>query len=68
MEKHRLKRCYARCLAQAVINNQDPRITKLVDKNDDVIDHLYRVPYLFTNGRINFPGCDQPIESNVPCR
>ncbi|CAF3270524.1 unnamed protein product [Rotaria sp. Silwood2] len=44
MKKHRLKRCYARCLTQAVINNQDPRITKLFNENDDVIDHLYRVP------------------------
>ncbi|CAF1226178.1 unnamed protein product [Rotaria sordida] len=55
-------------LTRAVIKNQDLRITKLFDENDDVIDHLYRVPCPLTDGRINLRGYDQPIESNIPCR
>ncbi|CAF3809695.1 unnamed protein product [Rotaria sordida] len=51
--KHQLKKVYAQRLVQAIADNQDSRITKLFNENEDVIDHFYKVPCPFFYGRVN---------------
>ncbi|CAF4207754.1 unnamed protein product [Rotaria sordida] len=38
-----LKKNYAQRLVQIIANNQDPHITKLLNENEDVLDHFYKV-------------------------
>ncbi|CAF3847814.1 unnamed protein product [Rotaria sordida] len=68
MKKHKLKEIYARRLARAVANNQDPMITKLFDENEDVIDHFYKLPCPFRDEHTQLPGYNQKNILNVPCR
>ncbi|CAF1122144.1 unnamed protein product [Rotaria sordida] len=68
MKKHKLKEIYARRLARAVADNQDPMITKLFDENEDVIDHFYKLPCPFRDGHTQLPGYNQKNILNVPCR
>ncbi|CAF3647684.1 unnamed protein product [Rotaria sordida] len=51
--KHQLKKVYIQRLIQAIAENKDPRITKLFDKNEDVIDHFYKISCPFFHGRVN---------------
>ncbi|CAF1269372.1 unnamed protein product [Rotaria sp. Silwood1] len=66
--KHRLKPYYARRLIRAIINNKEPKITKLFDENENVVYNLCKVSCPFTKKRILLPGLAQPIESKVQCR
>ncbi|CAF3668035.1 unnamed protein product [Adineta steineri] len=53
INKHELKPIYARCLLKAISNNEDPKTTKLFDKNEDVINHLWKIPCPFSKNMIN---------------
>ncbi|CAF3996139.1 unnamed protein product [Rotaria sordida] len=53
LHKHQLKKVYIQRLIQAIAENKDPRITKLFDKNEDVIDHSYKISCPFFHGRVN---------------
>ncbi|CAF4419951.1 unnamed protein product [Rotaria sp. Silwood2] len=52
-QTHLLKQVYAQRLAEAVDDNQNPRLLKLFDENEDVIDHFIKVPCPFFYERIN---------------
>ncbi|CAF1226409.1 unnamed protein product [Rotaria sordida] len=67
INKHKLKEVYAQRLIRAVADNQDPRITKLFNESEDVIDHFYKVLCPFFKGRINSPEYRQKNIANIPC-
>ncbi|CAF3180150.1 unnamed protein product, partial [Rotaria sp. Silwood2] len=66
--KHQLKKVYAQRLVRAVADNQDPRITKLFDEKEDVIDHFYKVPCPFFYGQVNSLKDSQRNVTIPPCR
>ncbi|CAF1146684.1 unnamed protein product [Adineta steineri] len=53
LNKHLLQPIYARRLLKAISNNEDPKTTKLFDKNEDVINHLWKIPCPFSKNMIN---------------
>ena len=56
-------------MVRAVADNQDPRTIILFDGNENIINHFYKVPYPFTNGRINSPEYSRQNVANVlPCQ
>ncbi|CAF1264555.1 unnamed protein product [Rotaria magnacalcarata] len=68
IRKYRLKAACALSLVQAIADKQDPRITKLFDGNETVVDLNYSVLCPYSNGRIDVLGYNQQRGENIPCR
>ncbi|CAF4854496.1 unnamed protein product [Rotaria sp. Silwood1] len=68
IHKHKLKEVFAQRLVQAIADNHDPKITKLFDENENVIDQFYKVLCPFANGPIDLPGYSRQYGGSVPCR
>ncbi|CAF1065037.1 unnamed protein product [Adineta steineri] len=65
--KHRLKPVYARRLLKAISNNEDPKTTKLFNKNEGVINHLCKIPCPCSKNMIHlFRGSTKDMH-RVPC-
>ncbi|CAF4137149.1 unnamed protein product [Rotaria sp. Silwood2] len=68
INKHRLKNVYAQRLVRAVVERQDPRITKLFNKNENVINHFYKVPCPICCGQINSSEYNERNGVTVTCK
>ncbi|CAF4475120.1 unnamed protein product, partial [Rotaria sp. Silwood2] len=67
IRKHKLKEVCAQRLTEAVADNLDPRITKLFNENESIIDYLWEVPCPFINGPLDLPEYRQKYTKNIPC-
>ncbi|CAM2724328.1 unnamed protein product [Rotaria socialis] len=68
INKHRLKAACAVSLVKAIADKQDPRITKLFDGNETVVNLKYSVLCPCRNGRIDVPGYSRQKGKNVRCQ
>ncbi|CAF1384125.1 unnamed protein product [Rotaria sordida] len=68
IQKHRLKKVYAQRLVRAVVDGQDPKITKLFDENENVINHFYKVPCPICCGQINSSEYNGQNRVTVTCQ
>ncbi|CAF3858016.1 unnamed protein product [Rotaria sp. Silwood1] len=68
IRKHRLKKVYAQRLVRAIVDDQDPRKTKLFDRNENVINHFYKVPCPFFYEQINSSEYTRQNIATVPCQ
>ena len=66
--KHRIKIVYARRLMQALADEQDPRITKLFDENENVINEICKVQCPFFNKKMNSSRNTQGRVAKVRCQ
>ncbi|CAF3696042.1 unnamed protein product [Rotaria sp. Silwood1] len=68
IHKHQLKKIYVRRLVRAVVDDQDPRITKLFDGSENVINHFYKIPCPICCGQINSSEYTRQNIVTVPCQ
>ncbi|CAF1249615.1 unnamed protein product [Adineta steineri] len=67
INKHDLQPIDARRLLEAISNNDDPKTTKIFYENEDVINHLYKIPCPFSKDIIHlFRGSTKNIHK-LPC-
>ncbi|CAF3878085.1 unnamed protein product [Rotaria sp. Silwood1] len=55
-------------LVRAIVDDQDPRKTKLFDRNENVINHFYKVPCPFFYEQINSSEYTRQNIATVPCQ
>ncbi|CAF3982688.1 unnamed protein product [Adineta steineri] len=48
LSKHRLKPIYVRRLLKAILSNENPKTTKLFNTNEEVVNHLCKIPCPFS--------------------
>ncbi|CAF3263194.1 unnamed protein product, partial [Rotaria sp. Silwood2] len=63
---HSIEFLYAQRLVRAAADNQDSRITKLCDGNENVLNPCSKVPCPFSSGRINLSEYTRENVVNVP--
>ena len=66
---HKLTSTFARRLIEATQKKCDPRTTKLVDNNEDIIDYSCMIECPFKNGNIHLFDCQNKENiQKVPCK
>ncbi|CAF1246724.1 unnamed protein product [Rotaria sp. Silwood1] len=53
-KKHKLKDVCVKRLIETVVDNLDPRATKLFNENENIIDYFRKVPCPFINEPFDF--------------
>ncbi|CAF3865339.1 unnamed protein product [Rotaria sp. Silwood1] len=59
---------FSQRLVRAIVDDQDPRKTKLFDRNENVINHFYKVPCPFFYEQINSSEYTRQNIATVPCQ
>ncbi|CAF4080345.1 unnamed protein product [Adineta steineri] len=67
LSKHQLQSICIRRLLRAISNNEDPKTTKLFNENEDVINHLYKMPCPFSKKMTHLIRCPKKNIKRVPC-